>query len=66
MIDMAVVNEFQKPNVIEGKKYDALDDVHAFETKNMRPCVLVVMKPLNVQRKFSLVSVSIELNLTPQ
>jgi hypothetical protein len=58
MIDMAVVNEFQKPNVTKGKKYDALDDVHAFETKSRRPCVLVVMKPSYVQRKFSLVSVS--------
>jgi hypothetical protein len=64
MIDMVVFNEFQKPNVTKGKKYGALDDVHAFETKSRKPCVLVVMKPSYVQRKFSLVNVSIELNLT--
>jgi hypothetical protein len=60
MIDRAAVNEFQKPNVIEGKKYDALDAAHAFETESKKPCVLVVMKPSYVQRNFAFVSVSIE------
>lgn len=53
MIDRAAVNEFQKPNVIEGKKYDALDAAHAFETESKKPCVLVVMKPSYVQRNFA-------------
>ncbi len=65
MIDRAAVNEFQKPNVIEGKKYDALDAAHAFETESKKPCVLVVLKPSYVQRNFAFVSVSIESNPAP-
>lgn len=45
MIDRVVVNEFQKPNVKEGKKYDAFDVAHSFETESKKPCVLMVMKP---------------------
>jgi hypothetical protein len=30
MINRVAFIEFQKPNVIKGKKYDALDVVHSF------------------------------------
>ncbi len=65
MINRVVINEFQKPNVIKGKKYDALDVVHAFKIDSNKPCVLVVMKPSYVQKNFSFVNVSIKLNLAP-
>jgi len=59
MINKVAINEFQKPNVIKGKKYDALD-VHVFKIDRKKPHVLVVMKPSYVQRNFSLVSVPIK------
>jgi len=65
MINKVAVNEFQNPNVIKGKKYDALDVVHVFKIDSKKPHVLVVMKPSYVQRNFSLVSVSIKLILAP-
>jgi hypothetical protein len=65
MINVVVVNEFQKPSVIKGKKYDALDVVHVFKIDIKKPCVLVVMKLAFAERKISLVNVSIKLNLVP-